>query len=105
MPNRRADDSAYTLLSNGSASGSGVPVKGGEYIVYFDGTLSGATVSLQTQAPNGTWMDVEVYTANPVRYTSTPRSQTGIDLPACNVRCALTGGSPSGVYAYLIGLG
>lgn len=105
MPNRRADDTSYTLLSNGSATGAAIPIKGGEYIVYFDGTLTGATISLQTQSPNGTWMDVEVFTANPVRYTSTPRSQTGIDLPAGNVRCALSGGSPTGIYAYLVGLG
>lgn len=105
MPIRRADDTQYTLLANGSASGSAVPIKGGEYIVYFDGTLGGATISLQTQSPNGTWMDVEVFTANPVRYNTTPRSQTGINLPACNARCALTGGSPTGVFAYLVGLG
>lgn len=105
MPLRRADDISYTLLQNGSATGSAVSIKGGEYMVYFDGTLSGATISLQTQSPNGTWVDVEVFTANAVRYSSTPRSQTGIDLPACNVRCALNGGSPSGIYAYLVGLG
>lgn len=106
MPARRADDITYTLLSNGSSTGAAVPIRGGEYLVYFEGTLAGgAQVSLQAQSPNGTWMDVEVFTANPVRYSNTPRSQTGIDLPACNVRCALTGGSASGIYAYLVGLG
>lgn len=105
MAIRRADDQTYALLINGSATGNPVAILGGEYIVYFDGTLSGATVSLQVQSPNGSWMDVEVFTGNKISYTVTPRSQTGIDLPAGNVRCALTGGAPSGIYAYLVGLG
>lgn len=105
MPMRRADDQSYTLLANGSATGNAVAIRGGEYIVYFDGTLNGATVSLQTQALSGQWMTVEVFTANPVSYTTLPRSQTGIDLPAGNVRCALNGGSPTGVNCSLVGLG
>lgn len=105
MTIRRADDVSYTLLSNGSATGSAVPIKGGEYIVYFDGTPSGSTISLQVQAPNGTWIDASVFTGAVVKYTNLPASQTGIDLPAGNVRCACTGGSPTGINAYLVGLG
>jgi len=105
MPNRRADDTAYTLLSNGSATGAAVMIRGGSYIVQFSGTISGATVSLQIQDGNGSWADVEVFTANAIRYTVLPKAQTGVVLPAGNVRCALTGGSPSGIYAYLVGLG
>lgn len=105
MANRRADDVSYALLENGSATGSAVPVKGGEYIVYFNGTISGATVSLQSKSPNGVWADVEVFTGQKVSYTTLPRSQTGIDLPAGDVRIAVTGGTPSGLYCYLVGLG
>ena len=89
MSNKRGDDNAYTLLSAGSATGAAVAVKGGEYIVFFEGTIGGATVSLQVQSPAGTWMNVEVFTGNAISYTTLPRSQTGIDLPAGNVRCAL----------------
>jgi len=34
-----------------------------------------------------------------------PYDQTAIDLPACNVRASLAGGAPSGINAYLVGLG
>lgn len=105
MPLRRADDTTYALLVNGSATGTEVSIKGGEYMVFFDGTIGGATVSLQVQSPSGQYIDVEAFTNAPVRYTSLPRSQTGLDLPAGNVRCALNGGTPSGVNAYLVGLG
>lgn len=105
MSIRRADDTSYTLLSAGSATGATVQVKGGEYIVFFDGTVGGSTISLQVQSPSGTWMDVSVFTGSVVKYTALPASQTGIDLPAGNVRCACTGGTPTGINAYLVGLG
>lgn len=105
MPIRRADDTQYTLLLNGSATGASVPVRGGEYMVFFDGTIGGSTISLQARSPSGQWMDVEVFTGAVIRYTALPRSQTGISLPMGDVRVALTGGTPSGVNAYLVGLG
>lgn len=105
MPTRRADDTAYQLLVGGSATGSAVPIKGGNYMVYFDGTIGGSTVSLQMQSPSGAWIDVEVFTGAVIKYTALPRSQTSITLPAGNVRCALTGGTPSGINAHLVGLG
>lgn len=105
MTTRRADDTAYVLLTNGNATGASTPIKGGTYMVMFDGTIGGATVSLQMQSPSGQWMNVEVFTGATISYTALPRSQTGISLPAGNVRCALTGGTPSGINAHLIGLG
>lgn len=105
MPLRRADDLTYTLLSNGSATGAAVQIKGGEYMFFVEGTISGATVSLQVQAPSGNWVDVQVFTGSVVKFTVLPGNQTAIDLPAGNVRCALTGGTPSGIFAYLQGLG
>lgn len=105
MPVRRGDDIAYTLASNLSASGNAVAVKGGEYLFIVEGTAGGATLSLQVQSPNGTWSDLSVYSGSKVSSTALPYSQTGIDLPAGNVRLAATGGTPSGLYAYVIGLG
>lgn len=105
MPIRRADDTQYTLLSSGSATGSAVDIRGGEYMVFFDGTIGGSTISLQVQSPSGTWIDVDVFTGSTVKYTALPRSQTGISLPMGKVRCALTGGTPSGINAFLVGLG
>jgi hypothetical protein len=105
MAIRRADDTAYTLLTGGSATGSAVAVKGGQYHFQADGTVGGSTISLQVQSPSGVWSDVQIFAASLVKFTTLPANQTGIDLPACNVRCACTGGTPSAINAYLVGLG
>lgn len=105
MPIRRADDSTYTLLTAGNATGNAVAIKGGEYQFMVDGTVGASTISLQLQSPSGVWMDAQVFTGSVVKFTTLPGNQTGIDLPAGNVRCACTGGTPSGINAYLVGLG
>lgn len=105
MPARRADDVQYTLLLNGSATGPPVAIKGGEYIFAAEGTINGATISLDVQLPNGNWTRVQVFTGSVVAFTVLPNSQTGVDLPAGYVRCAIAGGPPSGVNAFLVGLG
>jgi hypothetical protein len=105
MTIRRADDNAYTLLSNGTATGAAVSIKGGEYIFTAEGTVNGATVALQIQSVNGTWMTVQVFNASAVQTTVLPYAQTAVDLPAGYARVSITGGPPSAVYAYLIGLG
>lgn len=105
MATRRADDNQYVLLSNGSANGNAVAIKGGEYMFQVEGTAGGATAALQIQTPNGTWAPVTVFSNSAVSTTTLPYAQTGVDLPAGNVRIALTGGTPTGIYAYLIGLG
>ncbi len=102
---RRSDDNRYTLLSNGSATGAAVNIRGGEYQFSADGTPGGATISLQVQTPNGTWSTVSVFANTPVQATALPYDQTSIDLPAGNVRCAINGGAPSGINASLVGLG
>ena len=105
MPIRRGDDNAYTLLSNGSATGSAVAIRGGEYSFHVEGTISGATAALQVQSINGTWATVSVFSNSPVSTTTQPYAQTGIALPAGSVRVSLSGGTPSAIYAYLVGLG
>lgn len=105
MPIRRADDSAYTLASNVAATGSAVAIKGGEYLFSAEGTVGGSTISLQLQTVNGAWADVLIFAGSAVKSTTLPFVQTQIDLPAGNVRMAATGGTPSGLYSYLVGLG
>lgn len=105
MPTRRADDTQYALLINGNATGVAVPIRGGEYQFMVDGTVGGSTISLQIQSPSGVWMDAQVFTGSIVKFTTLPGNQTAIDLPAGNVRCACAGGTPSGINAYLVGLG
>lgn len=105
MTVRRCDDQPYVLASNASATGNAVVIRGGEYIFLAEGTVGGSTVSLQVQTPNGTWVDVQIFSGSLVKTTTLPFAQTQVDLPAGNVRVALTGGTPSGIYAYLVGLG
>lgn len=111
MPVIRRDDQTYLLASNASStatgvnSGNGVNVPGGEYMFMAEGTVSSSTISLQIKSPNGAWMDVQVFTGAVVKFTTLPGNQSGIDLPAGLVRMAATGGTPTGLYAYLIGNG
>jgi len=105
MSTRRCDSDNYTLLSNGAATGSAVGIKGGQYTFFVEGTVAGATLALQMQSLNGTWMTVQVFSGSAVSFTALPGCQTGIDLPAGNVRLFISGGPPSAVYAFLVGLG
>lgn len=105
MTTRRCDATKYDLAINLSATGNPVAIPGGEYVFMVEGTPTGATISLQVQTPNGTWVDVNVYSGSKVSATVLPYAQTAIDLPAGNVRMAATSGTPTGLYAYLIGLG
>ncbi len=106
MTVRRADDNQYVLLSNGSATGSAVAIKGGQYMFQAEGTVGGATVALQVQTPNGTWPTVTAMQSNAaVQSTALPYAAAPIELPAGQARVAITGGTPSAIYAYLVGLG
>ena len=106
MPVNRCDPLAYNLASNLSATGASVMIPGGEYQFSAEGVAGGSTISLQFQAPfTTTWIDVQVFNGSPVKSATLPFSQTGIELPAGNVRMAATGGAPSGLNASLIGLG
>lgn len=105
MSSKRGDDNLYVLLASGSASGSAVPIKGGEYTFLVEGTAGSSTIALQLQNPNGTWATVQVFNSSPVQFTVLPGCQTAIDLPAGNVRVSMAGGTPSGISAWLVGLG
>lgn len=105
MPLRRSDDTQYSLGTGLSATGNAVAIKGGYYTFTVEGTATGATASLQLQAPSGTWVDVAIFSGSVVKTTTLPYAQSGIALPAGNVRVALTGGTPTGVAASLIGEG
>lgn len=105
MTIRRADDNSYTLLSNAAATGAGVNIKGGQYIFTAEGTIGGATIALQIMTPNGSWSTVSVFNNSIVSTTTVPFAQTAIDLPAGQVRASVASGTPSALYAYLVGLG
>ena len=102
----RADQGSYTLLSNGSATGAAVPIFGGMYIFTVEGNATGATASLQMQTANGTWVNVNaIGSTSPISSSTLPYMATQIYLPPCNVRVALTGGTPSAIFAYICGVG
>lgn len=108
MAIRRADDNVYTLGTGLTATGNSVAVKGGEYLFMVVGTAGGGTdFRLEVQAPDGTWARIQVFTGSVLSFTAAnlPISQTGVDLPACNVRLAVVGGAATGISAWLIGLG
>ena len=82
------------LLSNASATGSAAQWGGGAGVFEAAGTFSGATVKLQRRAPDGsTWFDVGTDT------TLTAAGGGGFVLPPGQIRAAVTGGPPSGMYA------
>jgi len=105
MPNRRADDQSYTLMSNASATGAAVSVLGGEYMLLFDATSNTGTVVLQVLSPSGTWIPVSVFSGSLVQTTGTLLGQCTVELGACTVRMALVSGSLTAGNCYLVGVG
>jgi hypothetical protein len=102
----RADSQVYSLGAALSASGSGVSVRGGEYMFLANGTVGGSTVSLQIQQPDGSWCDVGALAGNAiVKSTTLPYTVSPVVLPACVVRAAITGGSGVSLNAWLAGIG
>lgn len=85
---------SVVLLSNESATGGSKPWPGGRGTFSVAGTFGGATATLEMLGPDGaTWFAVG---------TDTTKTQAGagnFDLPPCLLRVALTGGTPSGMYA------
>lgn len=82
------------LLSNASATSSAQAWRGGRGVFAAAGTFGGATVSLQFLGPdNATWIDAGANT------TLTAAGAGLFELPPTQIRAAVTGGAPSGLYA------
>lgn len=82
-----------TLLSNAGATGAAVNWPGGKGFFSVVGTFGGATVSLQFLGPDGaTWV-------TPTDGSVTAAGGFVFELPQCNVRALVSGGSPSALYA------
>ena len=82
------------LLSNASATGSGVQWPGGTGNFACQGTFSGATVTLQFLGPDGT-----NYIAAGTNTTLTAAGSGNFTLPRCTIRALVASGTPSGLYA------
>lgn len=90
---------AFTLLANASATGSAVTWPGGRGTFSVPiGTFGGATVALQW-SPDGT--NYLAADQGGTAYTTlTAAGAGGFELPPGLIRAAVTGGTPSGLYAY-----
>lgn len=70
--------------------------EGGNGAFYAEGTFGGGSVRLQTQSPNGTWMDVGAGT------TLTANGVGGFSLPAGSIRALVA--TATAVFAYAVGI-
>lgn len=91
-----------TLISNGSATGSAVSWPGGRGTFVVEGTFTGATASLQFYSPNGTAIPVSMPNVATVVALTAAGALT-FELPPCDIRAVLTGGTPTLMYCYAIG--
>lgn len=97
------DSASVSLLSNASATGSGVAWPGGKGVTTVAGTFGGASITMQYLGPdNTTWLDVKVL--NPADGAQTTVALTaagaiGFMLPPGKIRAVVTGGAASGLYA------
>ena len=91
--------SAIDLLANASATGGAFTWRGGDGSFLVAGTFGGATVSLQVLGPDGaTFLDAGANT------TLTAPGIGNFRLPPGQIRAAVTGGSPAGLYAKAAGI-
>lgn len=82
------------LLTNASATGEGIAVGGGAYVISADGTFGGTTLQLQLLSPDGaSWLAI-------ANATFTAEGSLVVDLPDGVIRMAVTGGTPSALYAH-----
>lgn len=95
-----ATSAKLNLISNGSASSSGAFWPGGEGTFHVVGTFGGTTVSLQRLGPDGaTWTDIGT------DVTLTDEGMGNFNVGPGTIRAAVTGGTPSGLYATVDGTG
>jgi hypothetical protein len=108
MTVKRADDEAYVLGTNLTATGNAVKIRGGMYMFYVSGTVGAATdIRLEILTPSGVWSRLQIYTGSIVSFTASqiPMAQTGIELPPGDVRVAIVGGAATAITSQLVGLG
>ena len=87
------------LISNGTVTGNAFIWRGGRGHFAAAGTFGGSTVKLQFLGPDGsTWIDAGTYT------TLTSSGGGNFDLPECQIRASISGGSPSGIFAVAVGV-
>lgn len=93
------NEAGYPLLANGAATGGAVTWRGGRGVFAVPtGTFGGSTVSLQWSPDAGvTWLQTD--RSGDTFCTLTAAGAGLFELPPCSIRCAIAGGSPSGINA------
>lgn len=86
------------LLSNVAATGSAQAWPGGVGSFLVAGTFTGATVSLEVLGPDGS-----TYIAVSANTTLTAAGGGNFMLPQSTIRASVTGGTPSALYAIVVG--
>lgn len=95
---------SYPLLTAGAATGAAFPWPGGRGVFTVpSGTFNGATVQLQWSPDGTTWLNVDL--SGDTYVTLTAAGSGVFELPACNIRAAVSGGPPSGINALAMAIG
>ena len=89
-----------TLLSNAAATGDWMDWPGGIGTFAVVGTFGGATITLEFLGPDGT-----TAVAIGGETTLLANGVANAEIAAGKVRAAVSGGTPSGIYADFIGMG
>jgi hypothetical protein len=90
-------DDYLVLLSNASATGSDQAWRGGRGTFIVEGTIGGATVTLQYSLDGTTWHDVGA------EVTLSATGIGGFEIAPGLLRAEVSGGTPSALYVYAIG--
>jgi hypothetical protein len=98
------NDGRIKLIDNAAVSGNAADWSGGRGTFSVPaGTFSGATVKLQWSPDDGTtWLDVD--RSGDTYVTLTAAGGGLFDLPVCKIKAVVSGGPPSGIYAYAAGV-
>lgn len=88
-----------TLLDNTDATGSAVSWRGGRGWFFVHGTFASTSAALEFSMDGSTWFAVSSDT------TKTANGMGLFELPPGYMRCSLTGGTPSAMFANAVGMG
>jgi hypothetical protein len=94
------NSASVALISNGSATGTG-HWPGGLGVLTVAGTFGGTAATLEYLADGAAWLPVKAMAPDGVQTTVSlaANGTIGFALPPGQIRCVLTGGTPSAMYA------
>lgn len=88
------------LLANGTATSVAVGWPGGQGVFSANGTVNGSTLTLQYLSNDGTTWIAATPTNTACTFTTLPNNCL-FSMGPGQIRVAITGGPPSGVYAFV----